>query len=79
MFVLINAGVGYLLWLRRADPLALTLFASLIGLTLVNMLSHAWADDTLAYVWWGLAGVAMASVPIELITKQTAKDNAADA
>ena len=60
LFVLINLGVGYLLWVRRADPLALSLFASLIGLTFVNMLSHAWADDTLAYVWWGLAGVAMA-------------------
>jgi hypothetical protein len=60
LFVLINAGVGYLLWLRRADPLALSLFASLIGLTFINLLSHAWADDTLAYVWWGLAGVAMA-------------------
>jgi hypothetical protein len=60
LFVLINIGVGYLLWLRRADPLALSLFASLIGLTFINLLSHAWADDTLAYVWWGLAGVAMA-------------------
>jgi hypothetical protein len=60
LFVLINAGVGYLLWLRRADPLALSLFASLIGLTFINLLSHAWTDDTLAYVWWGLAGVAMA-------------------
>jgi hypothetical protein len=26
------------------------------------MLSHSWADDTLAYLWWGLAGVAMAPV-----------------
>jgi hypothetical protein len=60
LFVLINIGVGYLLWLRRADPLALSLFASLIGLTFINLLSHAWTDDTLAYVWWGLAGVAMA-------------------
>lgn len=60
LFVLINIGVGYLLWLRRSDPLALSLFASLIGLTAVNLLSHAWADDTLAYVWWGLAGIAMA-------------------
>ncbi|HVX56410.1 MAG TPA: O-antigen ligase family protein [Candidatus Saccharimonadales bacterium] len=60
LFALINLGVGYLLWLRRADPLALSLFASLIGLTFINLLSHAWADDTLAYVWWGLAGVAMA-------------------
>lgn len=60
LFVLINVGVGYLLWLRRADPLALSLFASLIGLTFINLLSHAWTDDTLAYVWWGLAGIAMA-------------------
>lgn len=63
LFILINLGVGYLLWLRRDDTLALSLFASLIGLTLINMLSHAWADDTLAYVWWGLAGIAMAYNP----------------
>ena len=60
LFLLINAGVGYLLWLRRAEPLALALFASFIGLIIVNLLSHAWADDTLAYVWWGLAGIALA-------------------
>ena len=69
LFILINLGVGYLLWLRRAEPLALTLFASLIGLTIVNLLSHAWTDDTLAYVWWGLAGVAMASVPKPAVIK----------
>jgi hypothetical protein len=66
LFVLINFGVGYLLWIRRDDPLALSLFASLIGITFVNLLSHAWADDTLSYLWWGLAGIAM--VPI---TKHT--------
>jgi hypothetical protein len=59
LFIVINLGVGALLYVRRSDPLALSLFASLIGLTFINMLSHAWADDTLAYVWWGLAGVAM--------------------
>ena len=62
LFLLINAGVGYLLWSRRADPLALSLLASLIGLSFINLLSHAWADDTLAYVWWGLAGIAMVHV-----------------
>jgi hypothetical protein len=60
LFLLINVGVGYLLWLRRSDSLALALFASFLGLTFVNLLSHAWADDTLAYIWWGLAGIAMA-------------------
>jgi hypothetical protein len=59
LFLLINAGVGYLLWLRRHDPLAVMLYASLIGISFINLLSHAWADDTLAYVWWGLAGIAM--------------------
>lgn len=76
LFVLINAGVAYLLWLRRADPLALSLLASLAGLTLVNLLSHAWADDTLAYIWWGLAGIAMAHLPRqsgEQIDEQKAK------
>lgn len=59
LFILINIGVGYILWLKREDPLALTLFASLIGLTFINLFSHGWTDDTTAYIWWGLAGIAM--------------------
>lgn len=59
LFLLINIGVGYILWLHRENRLALVLFASLIGISFINLLSHAWADDTLAFVWWGLAGVAM--------------------
>jgi O-antigen ligase len=43
------------------SPLALTLFVSFVGLAFVNLLSHAWADDTLAFLWWGLAGVALGS------------------
>jgi len=43
--------------------LALILLASLFGLAFVNLLSHAWVDNTLAYVWWGLAGIALGSVP----------------
>ncbi|GAC1501994.1 MAG: hypothetical protein NVS1B10_06540 [Candidatus Saccharimonadales bacterium] len=70
LFVLINVGVGYLLWLRRSDPLALSLLASLIGITIINLLSHAWTDDTLAYVWWGLAGVAMAPLPIKKVDEK---------
>lgn len=68
-FLLINLGVGYLLWGRRDDPLALALFASLIGLSFINLLSHAWTDDTLAYIWWGLAGIAMVRLPGEGKTK----------
>jgi uncharacterized membrane protein YuzA (DUF378 family) len=41
------------------DDLAAALLAGLIGLTFVNMLSHAWADDTLSYLFWGLTGIAL--------------------
>lgn len=50
---------GLVLWRARSDPLALGLFAAFIGLTAVNMVSHAWADDTLGLLWWGLAGVVV--------------------
>lgn len=60
LFMLITGAVGYLLWSHRADPLALSLFASLVGLSVINLLAHAWADDSLAYIWWGFAGIAMA-------------------
>jgi O-antigen ligase len=63
LYILINVGVGLLLYKRRSDPLALSLFACLIGLTFINLFSHAWADDTLAYVFWGMAGIAMAPIP----------------
>jgi len=64
LFVLINAIVALGLWRRRDQRLALGLLAAFIGLTLVNLLSHAWTDDTLAYLWWGLAGIALA-IPLE--------------
>jgi O-antigen ligase len=60
LFIAICVTTALALWKKRADPLALALFASLIGITFVNLLSHAWTDDTLAYVWWGLAGIALA-------------------
>lgn len=62
LFLLINIGVGYILWLRRDNKLALVLVASLIGISLIGLFSHVWTDDTLSYIWWGLAGLAM--VPI---------------
>lgn len=60
LFIAINALVARELWARRSNQLARVLLASLVGITFVNFLSHAWTDDTLAYLWWGLAGVACA-------------------
>jgi len=60
LFISINVMIGRELWRRPSEQLAAILLASLIGLTFVNLVSHAWADDTLAYIWWGLAGIALA-------------------
>ncbi len=59
IFIAINIIVGYRLYLGREDSLALLLFASLIGISFINMVSHAWADDTLSLIWWAFAGVAL--------------------
>ncbi len=65
IFVAINSVLAKLLWQRRRDPLALALLASFVGLIIVNLLSHAWTDDTLALIWWALAGVVLAPAIIK--------------
>lgn len=74
LFTAINIVVGYCLWQRRQDALALSLLASLVGLIFVNLLSLAWTDDTLSYIWWGLAGVALA-VPVDNRSGPRAQSN----
>jgi len=54
--------VGRALWyIREWSVLSLVLLTSLVGITIINLISHAWADDTLAYIWWGFAGLALGS------------------
>ena len=60
LFAAFNIMVAVELWKRRAHQVAKVLLASLVGITFVNMLSHAWTDDTIAYIWWTLAGFALA-------------------
>lgn len=60
-FVIIYGLIAHRLWLNKSRPMALALLASLVGLTLVNMLSHAWSDETLAFVWWLSAGLFLGS------------------
>jgi len=59
IFIAINYFIAKELWHRRRKLLPRMLLASLAGLTFVNLVSHAWADDSLAYLWWGLAGVCL--------------------
>lgn len=64
LFLAILGFVGKELWSKRyeSDRLAGVMLSSLAGLLIVNMLLPAWTDDTLAYVWWGFAGIAIATV-----------------
>ena len=59
LFIAINVLVAWELYKKRQDHLALVLLASFVGLSTANLLLHVWADDTLAYVWWGLAGAVL--------------------
>jgi len=59
MFIAITLFVGYVLWTQRGDQLALILLVSLVAISIANLLSHAWADDTISLLWWGLAGFAL--------------------
>ncbi len=68
LFVAICYRLGRVLS-ARTERFPRMLFATLVGLTLVNLLSYAWADGTLAYLWWGLAAIALAS-PIVKPQKQ---------
>lgn len=61
LFIVINILVGLRLWSARQETLPKILLVSFLGLMVVNLVSHAWTDDTLAYIWWGLAGAAIAA------------------
>lgn len=56
-FVLIFIGVLTRLWQRRSDWLALSVFASGVGLAVIGLFLPVWADDTVSIIWWGLAAL----------------------
>jgi hypothetical protein len=62
LFLAANVLTVLILWERRDSPLAKLLLASFVGISLANMVSHAWTDETISLLWWGLAGVAIAQV-----------------
>lgn len=69
IFVSIIVLIGLKLYAMRSEPLALALLASLIGLGFVGLLAHVWTDDTIAYIWWGMAGLTL--VPHYLADKRS--------
>lgn len=59
-FVALFVVVLRQLYQRRAGWPALGLLGSGIGLGLIGLLLPVWTDDTVALIWWGLAGAAIA-------------------
>lgn len=75
LFLAINVQIAILLWRRRSAVLARTLIASLAGITLVNLVSHAWTDETLSLLWWGLAGICLALVIPHNLSNQSRRQD----
>lgn len=44
-------------------------FAIFIGVSVASLLSHAWADDTITYIWWGIAGLQLGYKQKNNVTK----------
>lgn len=62
LFIMLLAAVGRALYKQRtAWPRAL--LASFVGIAVINIFLHGWADDPTAMTWWGLAGLWIAATP----------------
>jgi hypothetical protein len=44
---------------EQNDPTSRVLLATFIGVCVASLSAHAWADDTIAYIWWALAGLVI--------------------
>ncbi len=74
LLLTIFALVGWQLFRSKPDPLTCAWLAAFIGIALINMLVHAWADDTLAYLWWGAAGLILWPVKNHSVSGQSFKN-----
>jgi hypothetical protein len=61
LFLVLFIGTLRALWRRRSSWLALGLLASGIGLGVIALLLPVWVDETVALIWWGLAGATVAT------------------
>lgn len=62
LFVWINVLLGkMLLDNKNKELMKPVLFTTLIGLTVVSMLLHGWADEEVALTYWGIAGLYVTS------------------
>ena len=60
LFVAFSWGIGRELWRSRHQGIwPQALLASFIGINVINIFLHGWADDPTAITWWALAGLAV--------------------
>jgi hypothetical protein len=53
-------GTLIALYKRRFSWIALGTFGAGVGLAIIGLLLPVWTDDTIAVIWWGLAGAVCA-------------------
>lgn len=63
LFVAISAGTGWYLWRQRSGLWPKVLLASFVGINVINLWLHGWADDPLALTWWAFAGLYVFDPP----------------
>ncbi len=75
LFLATSYFVLVALWRRRAEWLALSVFASGVGIAIAGLFLPVWVDDTVSIVWWGLAAVALAvpAVAVKSARKKAVK------
>ena len=76
LLVAFQGGVLAMLYQSRRDWFAKAIFASGLGLVLVALTLPIFTDDTVAYVWWGLAAVGATILETKKYGKQTKQKTA---
>jgi len=62
LFLAILLATGRRLFDMRHDSyVATALLAAFVGLAITNFLVHIWSNEAVAYTWWGLAALTIAS------------------
>lgn len=72
LFLVILAVVAFRLYLlaTQSNWSAVALLASFAGLTVTNFLVHIWANEAVAYTWWGLAGLVIVLSQVKRNSRQ---------
>lgn len=63
LFIFISLATGQKLLRVSKDAMPRALLVSFIGINIINLFLHGWADDPTAMTWWGIAGLYILQPP----------------